>query len=689
MTWSFPVSFLAGFTVIWLLRFARKRLPMVFQFATLDRQKFLLGLAVCLFVAAMASKAMGAFSVTSGQNPGSTIPFVVLSVIMIAVQIGIVVVVPSWIMLVNQNWKWQLAFLLIGSLAIGVAIWQLAIVMTSSRRPQDCYPILYGVVSAVWMVWIYVAIGTDSSPAEASNNDDRGKNRIQNWQGVPSIWGSIILLTTCAFVSLPGFLETTILLANPLEPSSWALSRQANLIMKPSGSRMIRPTFGRSGGFNFWMLSGSNDEDVFQSFDELNDGRYAVISNLQPHVDTAPLAGVPKSINLVDCRISYSQLSDIVDGANGYMYFQNVELVGDPAKIEATSLAGLSIHSEKPGNAGKILEAMSESEFQYLQLMTRVAQQDILGLQHIAEDSKIMMLRGGIDWNITVPKNEFSLKRVSTYEQLRTVEQLMELIRSPLFSSSDIRVTSYNLKIEQELYWDLHFLFDGRISIPSNEIGEAVDECEDFVAASKKYHWGFGYHPSGELKDLYLPGGDTYFEVGKETQIQTLSFDSGWASGFGRGQGYGSTDLSHLSTLINLKRLYLSDYIMPKSVRFLSNLSKLKHLQIRSPVLPLQDNSGFYVCKSLESLTLFGKPDPLSVQELAGLPKLKMLTIVDLQNEELDDPGFLAAVKKVLPNVELKILNYEQHLKQVPESFRSHQDRLKQELMQKLKVAAE
>ena len=142
----------------------------------------------------------------------------------------------------------------------------------------------------------------------------------------------------------------------------------------------------------------------------------------------------------------------------------------------------------------------------------------------------------------------------------------------------------------------------------------------------------------------------------------------------------GSFDPTPLKNLINLKRLYLPMNGLIEDFRFLRGMPKLEQLQ--TDVSPMLAPGGAFLskyCPNLESLVLFTLPSPGLESELAKLPKLQRLVIVDMT--ELSDENLKMSAKRIkttLGNaVQVSVMSVEAYEANLPEDFEKHRAMIK------------
>lgn len=202
---------------------------------------------------------------------------------------------------------------------------------------------------------------------------------------------------------------------------------------------------------------------------------------------------------------------------------------------------------------------------------------------------------------------------------------------------------------DDQMSWDLVFT---NPRITRGQL-QSSGKTLPFRRAAKDYHWAYGWNDQEQITHLWVPTiNEVESNAADMNAVRTLRFDRRGYLGF---RSYQALDLSPLGKLPQLERLYLDSGEYFGDLKFLAKLPKLVHLQIQAQTRDKMKGSGFEVCKNLESIRFFGTPPAISIEELAGLTKLKRLEIVD---DELtfQDEGKVAELKEQLPKVEIKII---------------------------------
>ena len=145
-----------------------------------------------------------------------------------------------------------------------------------------------------------------------------------------------------------------------------------------------------------------------------------------------------------------------------------------------------------------------------------------------------------------------------------------------------------------------------------------------------KYHWAVEFEEEGDvITSFYCPFLDVVMlpQVSKLTELKELSLENEWlpaARGSAELVRGPSVDFSDLGALVDLQRLVLPQNVSVASLRFLSKLKQLEHLQVdlNLPVGTGGLNPLGFLAKYLpriRSMVLFGNPSNFMTTELAKL----------------------------------------------------------------------
>ena len=217
----------------------------------------------------------------------------------------------------------------------------------------------------------------------------------------------------------------------------------------------------------------------------------------------------------------------------------------------------------------------------------------------------------------------------------------------------------------------------------------------------RKFNWAYGNESAAEtdaIHKLYLPLSHMVREkdIGKLCpELEVLSLDIAWLP-FGETQNIlqqlyqGNNGIGlKLSSLAKLEQLYLPEGMPIPDFRFLKDLASLRHLQIDLSSNSLAQGGGQFsaaTLPSLESLTLFYEPDRFLVNELAKLPSLKKITIVDRASliDAVEFKTLREQLKRKLGGqVEVQIIAAADVAQTIPEDFKQHAKKVRQQIREK------
>ena len=230
------------------------------------------------------------------------------------------------------------------------------------------------------------------------------------------------------------------------------------------------------------------------------------------------------------------------------------------------------------------------------------------------------------------------------------------------------------------LQWDVAFglQISPRELVLPDSVGASADA---FIAGAKKSNWIYAENAAELPTKMWMP--DTRHigpYIVSLSSLKTLRMDmEGVVFESIRNSGYANTDLSELSNLTSLERLFLPRYIPYEDMQFLGGLAQLKFLQIQSQDRSPQPGTGFETLVNLEELVMFGSPDAQSIVELSGLKKLTKISLVD-DDGVYHDPAEVDKLKKIFPNATIVIVREEDFRPAFSEDWERHVDTIRERL---------
>jgi len=215
-----------------------------------------------------------------------------------------------------------------------------------------------------------------------------------------------------------------------------------------------------------------------------------------------------------------------------------------------------------------------------------------------------------------------------------------------------------------QAFWDYCF-----IGIEPSRSRRWIDSNKAFLEQATDYHWAFGWHPDGTISEIWLPTIELVLQNQSALDsVRTLRMDREGIVAFNE---LLARDVSALATLQSLERLYLDRQQYIDSFGFLAQLGELRQLQIQGKGRTSSDTAGFDECENLETVRFFGAPDPQTIRELATLPKLRRVEIVD-ENAEFDKPKTRADLRERLPMVNVSFISVDDYEADIGPQLREH-----------------
>ena len=207
---------------------------------------------------------------------------------------------------------------------------------------------------------------------------------------------------------------------------------------------------------------------------------------------------------------------------------------------------------------------------------------------------------------------------------------------------------------------------------------------------SKLHHWVFEEDAEGEPNGALMPFGTAHLDqVSKWAGLTTLSLDARWIESLRHFDDSSipiSKDISAIGNLTKLKRLDLPSGLWGADYAFLKKLPELEHLQFDVFVDGSKNVSfGFLAsnCPNLKSLVLFGRPSKAMAHQIAKLPKLESVKLIDIDKTLLKDGQREIIQKTIGKNVQLTIVPFEEDRPDLPAEFVEHVNKVREAVREK------
>ncbi len=674
--WGTLIAFLLA-PVVWLLVTIVRMVPDAIRFffrerLKVDRTKFLIGLAGFLLICGLINNIFFR-NINFLDNGDFDSGWLVSSLVgTVASILGFLILIawPSWILTGKSRW-WSQALVWFVFLGLNVGFMWDYVVNYKSLLPEDWFAGISAISTAMFFLISLTALANprDKEPATA-----------EKAKMLPSVWALVPINLVLCVIVIPVRYDVATLINAPQTTDRWELARNARLMSNKTNGQLV--VFTDSG---IQYCVGKFDESVAPdvlSHLETVQPTNLFVRNFQPTVDTSYVRNLSGKVTLTGGRFTPQQLEDLLNMATGPTMVRKIDVTPSDRKAKPGNLSHLIVDEGRPGKIKELLEAFESFEgIQQILIQSAVTLEDWPAIVSASQECEIRVY-GRIP-DVPVDRAGPSLSNIQVFPMSYNSGQIaLTENQIQLALDTDIGMITSLGDLKPQLYWDL--VFAGRANMYADRANMIYSILDEFPIKSVagKYHWAYGFNQKSEIEELFLPDAIQLSGRAFPPTLKTLSLDSGW---IGNRQFFAGTitDLNYVTTIPKLERLYLPSNLIAKDLSFLSSSPSLTHLQIAAPSRAAQGGVGFDACPSIRSVTLFGKPDGTTISELAKLPNLKNLTVVD-SGENLTAPSFVNKLQTAIPNAKIEILNFNEFDWQVPESFKRHRQRIRSQLRDQL-----
>ena len=567
----------------------------------------------------------------------------------------------------------------IASLAV-VLVFFIPIVFNAFQTYQEFLtagPLWLG--SGLIFVLSVIGIGGEQSKNRV-NSDQAGieNARIGGIVSHPTLFSLLSVLLLAVVIAIPRYVDVAVFAMPHFGKNTFSeqleLAVESARVNRESGGK-IKLYFDEYSRVTTWKVQFDSDSSP-QLLDALGKpGSFNSIefTDLDSSFDLSAIKGNFIGVTLVDCKISHTQLNDILASGQLVQVVGEFAIENDGAVIDPGALNSAGFRDAKPGAVASFFKAVKcEKQMTYLFLTTPAANEDWATVEEVSQTAHVYLHRGWAD-GFVMPKADRSLKNIHVYIYS---EREKENFDKDVFLNTDIDFSFGGRSDSLENTWKL-LIFRGQNDFYSHVDSIAVVD-KTFEERAKEIGMAYQLNEDGTVESLYFPWGESERFVLPDLRV--LSYDPHWVGIESMGGTGNLVDLGPLKLSPNLEELYLSTTLVPRDLAFLSNLKSLKHLQTPSVVRKVTGPVGFDACQTLESITFLGTPDNQSYREVAKLKSMKRLVIVNVDEEKLLTPEYRDKLAKKLPGVEVKILEPMETESLVPESFREYRDRMREEM---------
>ncbi len=675
--------------------FAKLRMP-VKSGAFVTRPRLLMGFAGILFVVAIVNNILRA---TIANYDQMTMEFLggLLGWSIVFTGFIVLVYLPTRVLL-GRSPKW-LKFLISSLPAISIVPW-FFVFQSSGFDPETFVFALATIFGALMYVLSLFGLNEPRKIFGASATDFRTVQPVTSrFQKIPSLWCGLYLMFLYGITWMPFRYDPTTLLLD----GDFDLARRESMLRWNSKGQISRiPVKNNCFVFNFDETTDRNILEHLQG-DSVDGG---VLSFIQaaPQVDLRLLK--KRNTLFVTAfsagEVTTEQLGDVFSQPVTFATFSGCDLVDGGQPFHPASIKVLSFYyGDGDPKIGKILSAFASfDKVNSISIRHKMWSKDWSEVARASQATNVT-IKGQLPTDLTPEQMGLAHERLlveSNYSLLDGENSLsVDLQNWLLHSRVSFAFSFRNSTIDRSnLDWDLIYAFPRRFRFA---IGNSNPNFGDLLGASESNHFVFERDPNGNPIGVCLPLGESQQQVSDLTELKTLSFDECWVQQ--RLSNAQARPLMDLTGLTKLEHLAFSESTLISHLDFLLGMKSLKYLQIPNVDRTIQPGIGFDLCPSLESITILGIPDAISVQEFQRLPSLKQLTIVDVfgkfedENPDSIDPDvntsssptskdYLQSLTDKLPNVQIVLVPDEEFSPQLPVAFQQHLDSRKSALREKL-----
>ncbi len=457
-----------------------------------------------------------------------------------------------------------------------------------------------------------------------------------------------------------------------------ANARESAAVYRASGGRITLITDPSIGGA-VWRVQFDEDapKDLVKTVLTWP-GRCVELCNLTPKFDTSMLGESGMVLVLSDCKVSQSQLSDLLSAGSWMTIRGDFSVVDDGTEIDSSVVNSILFQNAEPGAIQKFFDAAKcEQQMLHTMVYSPVGDEDWPMIEELAQFGSVY-LYGGWAEGFKLPSETQSLKRVH-FQDVSDSDGEPKPIDRNLILNTDMKLTLTGaVASDPAIAWKLMLLRGDYGGYPLEHFLRISNFPVDEFA--KEIGLSYQLNPDQTSHSVYLPLCSGIQFKGLEN-VRVLSFDPAWVEGMSTGTGNGiPTDLSSLRSMTNLEELYFEIGFVPEDLSFLNQLPSLKNLQIPSVLRKVTGPIGFDACQTLESITFFGKPDNTTYREILNLKNLKRLVIVNNENDKSLNDQYLVKLRKKFPSIDADIILPSETETLVPKPFREFRDRKRKEL---------
>ena len=712
---AFFGAWLATACFIRLIDAAKKR----FEGSTFGRTSLMIVVAILLFLVLTTFNVMKELGIGTNTGSGRLIRSGGGGVLAIGLVCFFGCAVPAG--LINQFRSWRAVPVMVLYFLFAIAV----LAVTFSAEESMILVLFYGIVFSA------ILIAMKSFRNTVSRNQDP-QNQISSNVGNRgwSIWGWAVLLLAIVSVALSWNYNLFVLgmtkdFSTAKIIKKFSTSKGADTLLWAESSSRLGPQAVIGGSIH---MQDTVSPEYFAPVKTINPKSYVLqcqVSGLNPSINTSYLQPFAKGYGAVqNSTVTVSQLEDLSSQSSNFSII-NCEIV-EPENDEVplstfSTCAQLYLNQSKPGSVARFLRGIDKQKFacpiRFYQWDSKsdlvFSPEDISEILEQSRSSPIRLykpIESNALANLLADENGRMAPRDLTIEGYEPSSDAFWQLLLDTQINAQLGVSAH--LFEPQVYWDAAFSTvcqEWSATWYRNALERAIATKRKFPQIARQFHWAFAptsirqnsdlsssdSSSSESVTGLFLPlkPGSFVEQIGKYRDLETLSFDTRWLPSFGT--NFNSdvphpVDLSEFRNLSKLKRLDLPLDFWTFDLLFLESMPELEQLQVDVFVNASVTNHTFQLraknCPSLKRLTLVGVPPLRMLKEIARLPKLESLTIVD-PNSTFKGAGVREQFERDLAplgeNFTLTVVDISDHVPDVPKEFVEHIEQVRSAVREK------
>lgn len=578
---------------------------------------------------------------------------------------------------------------------------------------------VFGIIASLWAATV-----ANNSPAFAFSESYHSPQvtPAKKW---PCVWSALLVLFVLSSSVLMYFVDPSIWIGS----QDWETALYSRRTARKSNSQIrLGNTWGFFGFIDMTCNFKSEvPHDVFGDY-QVPGLASISIDGLTPEIKTDLLSNT-QVVHLSNSKVTSRQLSELLTGPN-FVTLENVEVV-DPDKSVEVIGAYLFISATGEYRVTSILRSIKSADNALIRISRGSEESEVKppppsrdeldAIVEFSQRSTVSIEKQFVDQMVeTNYSPKLSMKNLVVqntsgeyyWPGRQVFPSLKNLIESEdnralreFIFENDISIAFQQDAVNESLFWDVAFV-KGKYGRPKYTGAIATAQLTSsalFQNKAKRFGWAFGWNNSNDkITDLFLPLGEEPFQEASPlcsdfASVETLSFEPDWLSALYLERGRPTAAyqqstvpvvLTSLSSLPNLKRLWLSKFAVVEDPGVLGRMPKIEHLQIRfsDATAPFVD---FNNAKELKSLVYVGTPHKGvldSLEQLLELGKLESVTVVNLDDGTLGSPTAIKNLETYIPGFKIKVVHVKDFQSVPPEKFMKHAERFAADARERLNL---